>query len=223
MLRLKISSSASLPGNTPILSLSGYTETAGVRELENIGALALTGVEVVAEHQGRRRSLGMSHVDPALGVLGAEDVDCVHRRIIGEPLIRLAVMFRSPGINIYSHDVGRLATFYEALGFRQTFRTPKAGTPVHIEVSLDGFTIGIATVESARADHGLSPNLAGRPVEILLWTDDVDRDYERLTADGAPSLSVPHDWLTDLRLAWVADPDGNPIQLAQKRRRDNNG
>jgi len=38
-----------------------------------------------------------------------------------------------------------------------------------------------------------------------------------LTADGAPSLSEPHDFLSDLRLAWVADPDGNPIQLAQKR------
>jgi hypothetical protein len=26
----------------------------------------------------------------------------------------------------------------------------------------------------------------------------------------------------DLRLAWVADPDGNPIQLAQERRPDSN-
>src|SRR5439155_8774776 len=38
--RLKISSSDSSPGQTPILSLSGYTETAGTRELENINVLA---------------------------------------------------------------------------------------------------------------------------------------------------------------------------------------
>jgi hypothetical protein len=85
-------------------------------------------------------------------------------------------------------------------------------------VSLDGFTIGIAAVESAIADHGLSPDLGGRPVEILLWSDDTDGDYARLVAAGAPTLSPPHDWLGFLRLAWVADPDGNPIQLAQRTR-----
>ena len=92
-----------------------------------------------------------------------------------------------------------------------------------MELVLDGFTIGIASVEAAIADHGLNPNLGGRPVEILLWTDDTDGDYARLTADGALSLSEPHDWLSDLRLAWVADPDGNPIQLAQHRKRESNG
>jgi uncharacterized glyoxalase superfamily protein PhnB len=129
-------------------------------------------------------------------------------------------VFSNPAINVYSHDVMRLVAFYEGLGFRETFRTPKEGRPVHVELVLDGFTIGIADVEASRADHGLSPDLGGRPVEIVLWTDDTDRDYERLTADGAPSLSAPHDFLADLRLAWVADPDGNPIQLAQHRRRD---
>jgi uncharacterized glyoxalase superfamily protein PhnB len=128
-------------------------------------------------------------------------------------------MFRNPAINVYSHDVLRLVSFYEGLGFRETFRTPTEGTPVHVELVLDGFTIGIADVEAASADHGLKPELGGRPVEILLWTDDTDRDYERLTAAGTPSLSAPHDFLDDLRLAWVADPDGNPIQLAQKRAR----
>jgi hypothetical protein len=92
-----------------------------------------------------------------------------------------------------------------------------------VEVVLDGFTIGIASVETAISDHGLNPNLGGRPIEIVLWTDDTDGDYARLTAEGAPSLSAPHDWLADLRLAWVADPDGNPIQIVQRRQRDSNG
>jgi catechol 2,3-dioxygenase-like lactoylglutathione lyase family enzyme len=132
-------------------------------------------------------------------------------------------VFRSPAINVYSHDVMRLVSFYEDLGFRETFRTPEEGTPVHVELTLDGFTIGIADVEAASADHGLSPDLGGRPIEILLWTDDTDRDHARLTAEGAPSLSAPHDFLSDLRLAWVADPDGNPIQLAQHREREVTG
>jgi catechol 2,3-dioxygenase-like lactoylglutathione lyase family enzyme len=132
-------------------------------------------------------------------------------------------VFSNPAINIYSRDVLRLVRFYEGLGFRETFRTPTEGTPVHVEVVLGGFTIGIASVDAAIADHGLNPNLAGRPVEVVLWTDDTDRDYARVTAEDAPSLSAPHDFLSDLRLAWVADPDGNPIQLAQKRRSDTDG
>jgi predicted enzyme related to lactoylglutathione lyase len=127
--------------------------------------------------------------------------------------------FRNPMINIHSHDPARLASFYEHLGFRETFRTPKEGSPVHVEVTLDDLTIGIASVDAAVADHGLSPELGGRPIEIVLWTDDVDHDHARLTADGAPSLSPPHDFPTGpLRAAWVADPDGNPIQLVQHRR-----
>lgn len=125
--------------------------------------------------------------------------------------------FRNPAINIYSHDVMRLVRFYASLGFRETFRTPDEGTTVHVEMTLEGFTVGIAAVEAASADHGLSPDLGGRPVEIVLWTDDTDRDYAHLIASGAPSLSPPHDFLANLRVAWVADPDGNPIHLVQHR------
>ena len=130
---------------------------------------------------------------------------------------RMPVMFRNPSINILSLDVIRLASFYERLGFHETFRTPAEGAPAHVEMTLDRFTVGISSVEAATADHGLKPNLGGRPVQIVLWTDDLDADYARLTAEGAPSLSPPHDYASNLRLAWVADPDGNPIQLAQRR------
>lgn len=125
-------------------------------------------------------------------------------------------MFRTPMINLYTLDIQRAVAFYRGLGFVETFRTPQDGMPVHVELTLDGFTIGIATVEAAVADHGLQPKLDGRAMEIVLWTDDTDRAFAELTAAGAPTLSPPHDFLGFLRLAWVADPDGNPIQLCQK-------
>jgi catechol 2,3-dioxygenase-like lactoylglutathione lyase family enzyme len=126
--------------------------------------------------------------------------------------------FQAPMINLYTRDVPRLAGFYERLGFRETFRTPKEGAPVHVEIELDGFKVGIASVKAAIKEHGLEPDLGGRPVEIVLWTNDVDCDHARLTADGAPALSPPHDFLAGrLRAAWIADPDGNPIQLVQHR------
>jgi predicted enzyme related to lactoylglutathione lyase len=125
--------------------------------------------------------------------------------------------FRNPMINLYTRDVPRLAAFYERLGFQETFRTPERGTAAHIELSLDNFTLGIASVDAA-IDHGLEPDLGGRPVEIVLWTDDVDRDQARLIDEGAASLSPPHDFLAGrLHAAWIADPDGNPVQLVQHR------
>ena len=126
-------------------------------------------------------------------------------------------MFRTPMINLYTRDIARALAFYQHLGFVETFRTPREEPPDHVELVLDGFTLGIATATAAAADHGLRPDLNGHSIEIVVWTDDTDSAYAKLTADGAPSLSVPHDWLENLRIAWVADPDGNPIQLVQRR------
>ena len=123
----------------------------------------------------------------------------------------------SPQITFYSTDLNRLRDFYLGLGFEQRFQHPRDGQPIHVELTLDGFNLGIADVESARNDHGLSPALDGRPVELVLWCEDTDGQFDRLAGAGCSALSEPHDWLDDLRIAWIADPDGNPIQLVQKR------
>ena len=126
--------------------------------------------------------------------------------------------FKAPMINLYCRDLPRAAAFYSELGFVETFRTPKAGDPVHMELELDGFTLGIATIEAAREHHGLRPGGEGRWIEIVVWTDDTDSALSALAAKGAPVLSPAHDFLDGkLRSAWVADPDGNPIQLVQRR------
>jgi catechol 2,3-dioxygenase-like lactoylglutathione lyase family enzyme len=127
-------------------------------------------------------------------------------------------MFRTPQINLYSRDLSKALAFYESLGFRESFRTPQSGPPDHVELKLDGFTMGIATVDAAVRHHGLAPAGEGMWIEIVVWTDDTDTAVARLTAEGAPLLSAPHDWLDGrLRLAWIADPDGNPIQLVQRQ------
>jgi catechol 2,3-dioxygenase-like lactoylglutathione lyase family enzyme len=126
--------------------------------------------------------------------------------------------FKSPLINLYSRDLPRALAFYTALGFVETFRTPATGEVSHVQLKLDGFSLGIATVEAARHHHGLNPQGEGRWIEIVLWADDTDAAVEALVAKGAPVLSPPHDFLDGrLRAAWVADPDGNPIQLVQRK------
>ena len=121
-------------------------------------------------------------------------------------------------INLYSRDLPRAVAFYCELGFVETFRTPASGEPVHVELRLDLFTLGIATLEAAREHHGLRPEEEGRGIEIVLWTDDTDSAVSALVAKGAPLLSPAHDFLDGkLRAAWIADPDGNPIHLVRRR------
>ena len=126
--------------------------------------------------------------------------------------------FKAPMINLYSSDLARAVAFCLQLGFVETFRTPASGEPSHVQLALDGFTLGIATVEAAREHHGLRPEGEGRWIEIVVWTDDADAALSALEAEGAPVLSPAHDFLGGkLRAAWIADPDGNPIQLVQRK------
>ena len=128
------------------------------------------------------------------------------------------VGFKSPMINLYSRDLRRAVAFYSQLGFFESFRTPATGDPAHIELKLDGFTLGIATIEAAQDHHGLRPHGEGRWIEIVVWSDDTDAAVDTLAAAGAPVLSPPHDFLDGrLRAAWIADPDGNPIQIVQRK------
>ncbi|HEY6738619.1 MAG TPA: VOC family protein [Actinopolymorphaceae bacterium] len=125
--------------------------------------------------------------------------------------------FRSPQVILFSQDVPRAVAFYSRLGFTETFRVPTEGDPIHVDLALDGYTIGIASVASTRDDHGLDPVPEGQRAAVILWTDDTAASYAALTAEGAPALAPPHDWLGRLLIAWTADPDGNPIQIVQQK------
>jgi len=51
----------------------------------------------------------------------------------------------------------------------------------------------------------------------VLWTDDVDGSMAKPVASSAQLLSPTHDFLeAQLRAAWIADPEGNRIQLVQR-------
>ena len=124
-------------------------------------------------------------------------------------------MFRDPQINYYARDVETSVRFYvDLFGFEETFRTPPTGTPEHVELRLGGLILGLASTESARNTHGLMTGGGNPRAEVCLWTDDIDRAYAHLVAQGVPSLSPPHDFLNGrLRAAWLADPDGNPVEI----------
>jgi hypothetical protein len=76
--------------------------------------------------------------------------------------------FKSPLINLYSRDLPRAAAFYSELGFVETFRTPASGEPSHVELKLDGFTFGIATIglpiRTATPSNSFSGRVRSSPV-----------------------------------------------------------
>ncbi|SET12021.1 VOC family protein [Paenibacillus sp. NFR01] len=124
--------------------------------------------------------------------------------------------FRDPQINLYVENLERSRRFYEKLGFTVTFTAELGGAPVHHEMKLGTFTLGVATRESAREVHGLNPGLnAG--CEIAVWTDDTDAAIAYILEHGGTLLSEAHDFLGRLRSGWVQDPDGNPIQIVSSK------
>lgn len=120
-------------------------------------------------------------------------------------------------INLYVTNVEISVRFYsENFGFVETFRTPKEGTPVHVELKLGNFVLGLAHIGAAKSMHGLDVG-GGKPSgEVLVWTDNVDNAYTVLINKGVKSISKPHTFLDTLRAAWVADPDGYPIEIVTK-------
>jgi catechol 2,3-dioxygenase-like lactoylglutathione lyase family enzyme len=78
-------------------------------------------------------------------------------------------MFRTPQVILFSEDLERAATFYTSLGFTETFRVPTEGDPIHVDLALDDYKIGIASVASTRDDHGLDPVPRGQRAAVILW------------------------------------------------------
>jgi lactoylglutathione lyase len=127
-------------------------------------------------------------------------------------------MFATPMVNLYTRDIEAGLHFYrDLLGFTETFRTPLAGVPSHVELRLDGFMIGLGSVEAAREVHGVEAAPGSPAMVIVLWADDVDAAYRDLVAAGVPAIQQPHDTGNNNRNALLRDPDGNLVEIVAKR------
>lgn len=127
-------------------------------------------------------------------------------------------MFLTPMVNLYTNDIEAGLAFYRDLfGFTETFRTPNEGIPTHVELRLDGFTIGLSSAEAARQVHGVEAAPGSPAMALVLWTNAVDEAYEKLAAAGVPTLQAPHDTSNNNRSALLRDPDGNLVEIVAKR------
>jgi len=124
--------------------------------------------------------------------------------------------FVNPQVILFVEDCERAATFYQQFGFEETFRT-STDSPVKVEMVLDGFGLGLALPGPAMESHGLDPISSGHRACITLWTENIDAAYAMALEAGAADHTAPHAFLDGrLRVAFVEDPDGHPMQLVQR-------
>jgi lactoylglutathione lyase len=126
-------------------------------------------------------------------------------------------VFVSAFVNLYTRDIEAGLRFYvDLLGFRETFRTPTEGVPEHVELTLNGFGLGLGTVEAARRVHGVEASPGSPAMVVVVWTEDTDEAFARLTSGGAPVVQPPHNTGSTNRNALLRDPDGNLVEIVAK-------
>jgi len=125
-------------------------------------------------------------------------------------------MFADALINLYTNDIEAGIRFYrDLLGLEETFRTPREGSPAHIEFRVGGFTLALSTVEAAKSERRVDATPGAPAMALVFWTDNVDEAYARLTAAGVPSVIAPRD-KGDNRNALLKDPEGNLVEIVAK-------
>ena len=128
-------------------------------------------------------------------------------------------MFLNFQINMIVEDVEPCVSFYTAIGFEETYRTPVEGAAEHVEVRALGLTLGISSMTAAREVHGLDVSSEGNAVQVCLWCHDVDAAFERMLQAGARAVREPRDFQGGrLRNGWVLDPANNLIEVVQRQR-----
>ena len=118
--------------------------------------------------------------------------------------------------NLYTADIEASVAFYrDLLGGAETFRTPKSGTPVHVEIRIGDVTVAISDRDEV-GPQGLPAPSAGHPFELVVWCDSADEAVAGLRAAGVPVLVEPSAHAAGNRRGYVADPDGNWIAVVSQ-------
>jgi lactoylglutathione lyase len=114
---------------------------------------------------------------------------------------------------IYARDVKAAAGFYERLGFEQHYQFPPDGDPGYVGLRRDGTDMGIVHESSPQQMIGRSMG-DGPRFDLFVYVDDVDAAIGSLRDVGVPVLREAEDMPWGERIAFVSDPEGNPVTLA---------
>lgn len=115
---------------------------------------------------------------------------------------------------IYAQNVAESVEFYtRRLGFEEIYRLPEEGEPGYVGLCLGESRLGIVAASYPADMIGVRAGTEPR-FELFVYVPDVDALVGTLREAGATVLRPPEDMPWGERLAYVADPEGNPIALA---------
>jgi lactoylglutathione lyase len=115
---------------------------------------------------------------------------------------------------VYVRDIPKALGFYrDLLGYEQQSCFPPEGEPVFVSLDRDGSELGL--VHESSPQTLISKSIGDGPrFELFTYVDDVDASIVKMRDAGVPVLREAEDMPWGERLAFVADPDGNPVTLA---------
>jgi lactoylglutathione lyase len=111
---------------------------------------------------------------------------------------------------IYSRAVADSLRFYTELGFQETFRLPPEGEPGYVSLRRGEAELGIVDAQWPADQLGMSMGKEPR-FEMFVYVDDVDA--ATFSMRGLV-IKEAQDMPWGERVAYVRDPDGNPVALA---------
>lgn len=126
--------------------------------------------------------------------------------------------YRAHHLAIYTLNLGALEDFYiRALGGTVVRRWDDVGI---VFVNVGGLSLELTRLDDPHAhapphslDRGIGLN------HLAFEVVDVDKAYSDLAKRGARALAPPEDY-RGLRSAFLADPDGNVLELLEQRGED---
>ena len=116
---------------------------------------------------------------------------------------------------VYTRDVQVSAAFYEQhLGFARQYQfPPDSDEPGYVGMRRDESELGLVHESSPRELIGQGMG-DGPRFELFVYVDEVDETVATMRDASVTILREPEDMPWGERVAFVADPDGNPVTLA---------
>jgi catechol 2,3-dioxygenase-like lactoylglutathione lyase family enzyme len=99
-------------------------------------------------------------------------------------------------------DLPAVRSFYERLGFAQTYQFPPEAEPEFVAMDRGDSSIGIGAGSDEDDRFG-----------YWVYVDDVDVTFAQLRDAGATVVAEPEDQPFGERVARLRDPDGNLVHL----------